>query len=72
LLAPVVVGGRRIGPRPGLDDGRRRLDADLAALPPGARELHDPAPLTARFSPTLLALADEADEFVRRSGSEHP
>lgn len=72
LLAPVVVGGRRVVPRPSLDDGRRRLDADLAALPLSARELRDPTPLTARFSPTLLALAEAADEFVRRSGSDHP
>lgn len=72
LLAPVVVGGRRVVPRPTLDEGRRRLDADLAALPPDARELRDPTPLTARFSPTLLALAEAADEFVRRSGSDHP
>ena len=69
LLAPVVVGGRRAAPRPTLDEGRRHLDADLAALPARARDLRTPTPLTARFSPTLLALADEADEFVRRAGS---
>ncbi|HEY8547021.1 MAG TPA: nicotinate phosphoribosyltransferase [Acidimicrobiales bacterium] len=61
LLAPVVVGGRRVAPRPSLDEGRRWLEADLAALPPAALALRDPTPLAARFSPTLQALVAEAD-----------
>ena len=44
LLVPVMRSGRRLGPPDTIEAARRRLDRDLAGLPHGARDLHDPRP----------------------------
>ncbi|HEY8544925.1 MAG TPA: hypothetical protein VIL36_07750, partial [Acidimicrobiales bacterium] len=61
LLVPMVEGGRRVTERPTVTALRSRFETDLAALPATARALRKPWPLTARFSPGLLDLAEAAD-----------
>lgn len=58
LLVPVMRGGVRVGPPDRLSDARQRLDADLAALPPAARDLQEPVPPRVRVSARLRELAD--------------
>jgi nicotinate phosphoribosyltransferase len=56
LLEPVMSDGRRTGPRPGLDECRRRCADDLAGLPAGARRLRGPRAPRAVASARLAAL----------------
>lgn len=63
LLAPVVVGGRRVGPAPPLADGRAVLEADLAWLPASALDLRAPTAPRPRVSGAL-------DELTRRARAE--
>jgi nicotinate phosphoribosyltransferase len=59
LLEPLMTGGRRMSGRPPLERSRALFQADLAALPPGARDLRSPQPPTVRSSPALRALSSE-------------
>jgi nicotinate phosphoribosyltransferase len=64
LLLPVVRRGRPVVPAGGIAAARRRCSAGLAALPGGARRIHDPeapvcapsAPLRARHAATVAGL----------------
>jgi nicotinate phosphoribosyltransferase len=61
LLAPVMVGGRRLrqaDPAQDVRSARGRLDTDLAWLPRSARRLDDPQPVVATISPQLAALRE--------------
>jgi nicotinate phosphoribosyltransferase len=60
LLGQVMRGGRRTAPPEGLAAARDRLEADLAALPPPARDLQAPKAPPVRLSPELGRLADQA------------
>jgi nicotinate phosphoribosyltransferase len=62
LLIPVMRAGRRLSnadPPGEVSAARRRFDSDLAWLPPTARRLADPAPVTVRHSARLIALRDQ-------------
>jgi len=67
LLVPMVRAGRRVTARASMTVLRQRFDADLAALPPTARAIRSPWPLTARLSPALLDLEKVADEAHERA-----
>jgi nicotinate phosphoribosyltransferase len=68
LLAPVMQGGRRIGPTPTLPAIRDRAKTELAALPAALRRLGPCEPYRPEIAPALYALAEEADQAV---ASEH-
>ncbi|MFJ9719862.1 nicotinate phosphoribosyltransferase [Streptomyces sp. NPDC101213] len=59
LLETVMLDGRRTGGRPTLEDGRRRLAADLEALPPAARRIRAPVAPRATASERLGELTAE-------------
>jgi nicotinate phosphoribosyltransferase len=70
LLEPVMSDGVRSGSAPSIDEMRERFDADLAALPVGARRLRDATPVTVHHSEALLELtASTREDAVRRSGA---
>jgi nicotinate phosphoribosyltransferase len=56
LLVPVMRGGELIGPQPKLAEIRERAAAQRAALPPGVRDIHNPAAYPVSISPGLEAL----------------
>ncbi|MCZ7526332.1 MAG: nicotinate phosphoribosyltransferase [Acidimicrobiia bacterium] len=66
LLVPVMAGGRRLGRPDTLEAARARCAADLAALPPAARELREPRAPAAEVSPVLVALGAEVAARHRR------
>ncbi len=68
LLRPVMTGGQRLGPAEPLTAIQARCAASLAALPPSARELHTPAPLTVTASPALAALQQKLADQLRGTG----
>ncbi len=68
LLVPVMAGGTRLSPPETLDAGRRRLERDLAALPPEALDLRRPVAPQVRVSDALGALTAEVTAALRRPG----
>jgi len=69
LLVPVMQGGRRTGPPRTLETARRLFEADLAALPEGARRLTNPQPPSTHVSDALHALTGSVRaETLRRAG----
>jgi nicotinate phosphoribosyltransferase len=66
LLAPVMLGGRRIDTAPGLQAARQRFETDLAALPASVRDLRQPRPLPVTFSAALRALGEEVSAAIER------
>jgi nicotinate phosphoribosyltransferase len=69
MLVPVMRGGRRTGPRRGLEVARRLFEADLVRLPQEACRLVDPVAPVARLSDALRRLTDEARaDALRRAG----
>jgi nicotinate phosphoribosyltransferase len=59
LLVPLMTKGRRRSSRPPLSQSRALFEADLAALPPGARELRSPKPPLVRSTEALRKLTAE-------------
>jgi nicotinate phosphoribosyltransferase len=59
LLEPLMTRGRRRSGRPALSQSRALFEADLAALPLGARELRSPKPLPVRSTGALRKLTQE-------------
>ena len=59
LLVPVMRRGERVAAPATIDEGRVRLDADLASLPETARDLEHPVAPAAQVSPALEALATQ-------------
>jgi nicotinate phosphoribosyltransferase len=59
LLVPLMTKGRRRSSRPPLSQSRALFEADLAALPPGARELRSPKPPVVRSTEALRKLTAE-------------
>jgi nicotinate phosphoribosyltransferase len=59
LLEPLMMKGRRRSPRPALSQSRALFEADLAALPEGARELRAPKPPPVRSTDALRKLTAE-------------
>ena len=59
LLEPLVTKGRRRSSRPPLSQSRALFEADLAAIPPGARELRVPKPPPVRSTDALRKLTTE-------------
>jgi nicotinate phosphoribosyltransferase len=69
LLEPVMTSGVRTAPAPSIEEMRERFDADLAALPAGARRLRDATPVEVRHSDALVALtASTRERVLRNSG----
>lgn len=66
LLEPVLRGGERVGPAPGLEAVRARAARSLATLPEALRRLRDARAPEARVSDRLRELAGQAD---RRTGA---
>jgi nicotinate phosphoribosyltransferase len=56
LLEPLMTKGRRRSSRPPIAQSRARFQADLAALPPGARELRSPKAPPVRITEALRRL----------------
>ncbi|MBI3647813.1 MAG: nicotinate phosphoribosyltransferase [Actinobacteria bacterium] len=65
LLVPVMERGARVGPTDAIGNMRERFEADLAALPEGAKRLVRAEPLDARHSAALASLAAETREDAR-------
>jgi nicotinate phosphoribosyltransferase len=59
LLEPLMTKGRRHSNAPPLVQSRALFEADLAALPPGARQLRSPKPPPVRVSEALARLTTE-------------
>ncbi len=71
LLVPVMAGGRRLAPSPGLDMIRERATASLAALPPDLRGLEPAGGYPVAIGARLRALSEEADRWIAaRTGGE--
>ena len=65
LIAPVMRGGKRVGPAPTLADIRKRAAADLARLPEPLRQLQLGAEYPVKVADALKKLAAEADKKTR-------
>jgi nicotinate phosphoribosyltransferase len=61
LLVPVMRGGRRLAPSPGLTEARSRAAAELARLPGPLRRLEEAPPYRVTISGSLRRLAEEVD-----------
>jgi len=73
LLEQVMIGGRRTGKAPAMDELRARFDADLAALSDAERRLRDPEARIAEHSVALQSLTAQArSAALRRSGASSP
>ena len=59
VLEPLMTKGRRRSSRPPLAQSRVRFEADLAALPPGARDLRSPKAPPVRSTAALRKLTAE-------------
>jgi nicotinate phosphoribosyltransferase len=68
LIEPVMRGGRRLGPAPGLDSLRARAARELARLPAPHRRLEEGAAYPVEVAPALRALADEVDRRMAARG----
>ena len=66
LLVPVMRQGRRAGAPEPLAAAQQRCRADLARLPPAARELRDPVPVPVQISDRLMILQDQVTRDLRR------
>jgi len=66
LLVPVMRQGRRAGAAEPLAAAQQRCRADLARLPPAARELRDPVPVPVQISDRLMILQDQVTRDLRR------
>lgn len=65
LLQPVMRKGRRLAPRPSLDELREHARAQVAQLPGAMQTLSPVSPYEVRISPALRALAAELDASER-------
>ncbi|MEW1636843.1 nicotinate phosphoribosyltransferase [Streptomyces sp. NPDC093801] len=66
LLGTVMLNGRRTGPSDSLTAARRRFEADLEALPPGARRIRGPRPPAPTVSERLSRLTGEVRGHLLR------
>ena len=64
LLLPVMAGGRRLEPSPGLDTIRAQTAASLAALPPDLRGLGPAEAYPVAVGKRLQDLSDETDRRI--------
>jgi nicotinate phosphoribosyltransferase len=64
LLAPVMRGGERIAPAPGLDAIRAHAAAELARLPTALRSLDEAPAYPVEIAPALRRLAAEVDRTI--------
>ncbi len=69
LLVPVMLEGRRTGPRRNLETARRLFEQDLRQVPEGALRIGDPEAPVARVSDDLQRLTEQARaDALRRAG----
>lgn len=64
LIRPVMRGGQRLGPAPGLEEARARAAVELARLPAPLRRLDTAAGYRVEVAPALKRLAEEVDRRV--------
>ena len=69
LIGPVMRGGRRLAPAPGLEDLRRYAAQQLARLPPALKRLEPGAAYPVEIAPALRALAEEVDARTAPRGA---
>lgn len=65
LIVPVMHAGRRLEPRPSLEESRRYAAGQLTALPDALRGLGQAAPYPVTLSPALRAMAEAVDRRTR-------
>ena len=63
LIRPVMAGGRRLAPAPGMEAVRRHAAAELARLPKPLRRLED-SDYPVRVADPLRRLAEETDRWL--------
>jgi nicotinate phosphoribosyltransferase len=68
LIGPVMAGGRRLAPAPGLEDLRRYAAQQLARLPRALARLEPGAAYPVEVAPALKALAEEVDARTAPKG----
>ena len=66
MLAPAMRDGHRVADPDGIEVMRERFDADLAALPEGARRLDRPEPVEPAVTPALRELTERIGDDARR------
>jgi nicotinate phosphoribosyltransferase len=67
LLAPVMQGGRRVGPSPTLADCRARAARDLARLPQALHRLEPGTAYPVEVAGALTGLAAEVDRRIAKT-----
>jgi nicotinate phosphoribosyltransferase len=65
LLEPLLTGGKRKSSRPPISESRALFQADLAALPEGARNLQSPKPPQVRSTQALRKLTVDTRRRLR-------
>lgn len=65
LLEPVMRGGRRLAPQPGVAQARRRLREQLLLVPEALRSLGEAPPYRVAVSPALAGLARQVEARLR-------
>lgn len=70
LLEPVMRDGRRLRPRPTLEESRRATMERLKSLPARSRRIHDPIPIDVVRSERLEEATREVRDRVRRREEE--
>jgi nicotinate phosphoribosyltransferase len=66
LIVPVMRGGKRVAPGPGIADVRSRAARDLARLPEKLARLESGTEYPVQVADALVALAHEADRHTGR------
>jgi nicotinate phosphoribosyltransferase len=72
LIQPVMRNGKRLGPRPGLDEIRARTARDLARLPEPLRRLQADAAYRIEIAQSVRRLASEVDRRLHREEGALP
>ena len=70
LVHEVMRGGRRLGPKPSLDDVRRHAKRELDRLPEDLRRQAPGAVFEVEIGEDLIALATEVDRRMLRQGEQ--
>jgi nicotinate phosphoribosyltransferase len=72
LIRPVMRGGKRLEPRPGLDEIRARSARHLASLPEPLRQLQPDAAYPVEIAQSVRRLATGVDRRLHRGESALP
>jgi nicotinate phosphoribosyltransferase len=72
LIMPVMCNGKRLGPRPGLDEIRARAARDLARLPEPLSRLKPDADYPVEIAQSVRRLASEVDRRLHQGEGASP